>query len=553
MQAIEKEKREETPVKKSWLDRCLNEVLLYLALFFLTLLLFWVVKPRIQTLRKGTVAQAFIALSLLAILVFAAYMGMTKRLTTGRILRLLLAAGYVLRVGYMLYTPAATRQHDTFSTNFNGHEAYAWTIFDTGALPTHNDYQFYHPPLNALLQSGFMGFMQGLTSAISSLFGLEGYFPEAFSYAKPDYISAERYYLFSTCQILSVLYSFITAAVLVKILWQFAFSDRTKIWLSAFVILFPRQIQLAGQLNNDALSYLFAVLAIYFALRWQKGSKHPARIAFCGLFVGLGMMTKLTTATVCLPIAGIFIYEFVRTLRKKEGALSLPKMVGQYALFLVVCAPIGLWFQVYASRRFDQGFGFVFSNLNHELYTGDQSFFSRFFVAFDPSEYFGSLYCRPFENYNLFHYQIRSAIFGEFSYWQGEGFAVAAVLTAYLTAALLATSLVWAIVACVRTRKQENGVYKRAGLRASDLIFLFLLVQSQVLSHIYFYIQMPYGCTMDFRYILPMICAVALLLGYTRKTLCAEGGRFSVLLNRCTLLSSTAFILSSTLFYCVCI
>jgi hypothetical protein len=64
---------------------------------------------------------------------------------------------------------------------------------------------------------------------------------------------------------------------------------------------------------------------------------------------------------------------------------------------------------------------------------------------------------------------------------------------------------------------------------------------------------MPYACTMDFRYIMPLILGIALTLGYTGKILATEGGKFSTALNRLTLLSAAAFLISSTLFYCVCI
>ncbi len=547
---------QETAVKRNrTVQRCLLEALLYFVLFFVTLSLFWVAKPLLPVQRKGAVAQTFIALCLLGCGVFVAYMGATKRLKTKHILVLLFIVAYVIRVGYMLYTPAAARQQDTFTKNNDGHEAYAWTIFTTGKLPTTNKYQFYHPPLNALVQAGFMKFMSSLTAGVSSLFGLESYFPTAFNHSIPSYFKDEnRYYLYSTCQILSVMYSFITAVVLVKTVWLFGFPEKTKTLLAAFVLLYPRQIQFAGMLNNDGISYLLGVLAMYYALKWQKGNKNWAWIVLCGFAVGLGMMAKLSSATVCLPIAGVFIYEFACTLAKKEGAISLWKMLLQYGVFLLICAPIGLWFQVYAKMRFDQNFGFVFSNLNRKLYTGDHSLFGRFIFTFDFSEWFGSIYCRPFEgNYYLFNYALRSSIFGEFSYWQGEGYAVAAIFTAYLSVILLAISLTWAVVACIKTRKSESSLFRRAGLKIPDLLFVFLLVQSQVLSEIYFYIQMPYGCTMDFRYIMPLILGIALTLGYTRKILVVEGGKFSQIMNNLTLVSVGAFLTVSTLFYSVCI
>ncbi len=538
--------------KGKYIEGCLTEFAVYVALFFATLILFWTVKPLIEVQRTGVVAQSIIVVSFAAIIGFIAYMGATKHLKTRHVVMAILFAGYILRVGYMLYTPAAARQQDTFTKNFDGHEAYAWTLFESGKLPTTNDYQFYHPPLNALLQAGFMKFIYGLTEGASALFGGE-YFPNAFVYGKPEYIGAERYYLYSSCQILSVLYSFVAAVVLVKTVCLFSFSEKTKLFLSAFVVFFPRQIQFAGMLNNDGIAYLLGVLAMYYALKWQRGRRW-AWILLCGFAVGLGMMSKLSSATVCLPIAGIFVYQFVQTVGKKEGAMPFWKMATQYGVFLLICAPIGLWFQVYAKVRFDQGFGFVFDNLNHKLYTGNHSFFTRFIFTLDLDEYFGSLYCRPFEgNYYLFNYALRSAIFGEFSYWQGEGFAVLSILTAYMGAALLAICLIWTGVKCLRTRGKENSLFRAAGLDCKELIFVFLLVQSQVLSEIYFYMKMPYGCTMDFRYIMPLILGIALLVGVVDKFLVAEGGRGSLVLRRLTAIALTAFLISSALFYCVCI
>ena len=549
---------ENVPTEKKKLNSKIKmpliETALYVGLFFVTMLFFFCLKPYITVLRKGTVAQMFIAVGLALCGAFIAYMGITKRLKARHVMAVLLLVGFIIRLGYMLYTPAAARQHDTYTKNMDGHEAYAWTIFETGSLPTTNKYQFYHPPLNAMIQAFFMRFTSWLTDGLSSMFGLGEYFATKFLYSKPDYIAEERYFLYQTCQILSVMYSFLAAVFMVKIIGLFNFSNKVKLFLSAFVVLFPRQIQFAGMLNNDGLSYLLAVLALYFALKWQKGNKHWGWIIACSLAVGFGMMAKLSSATVCLPIAGIFIYEFICTLRKKEGAMKLSKMILQYGTFLVLCAPIGLWFQVYAMLRFDQGFGFVFSNLNKKLYTGDHSFFARFFVAFDLKEYLGTLYCKPFSgNYNLFNYALRSSIFGEFSYWQGEGFAATSILFGGISALLLTASLIWSIVAYFRKRKQGENLLEKSGQSLSDILFIGLLVASQVFSEIYFYIKMPYACTMDFRYIMPLILGMALQLGVTGKMLTADGGKGAIALKRMTLVSVATFIIASTMFYCVCI
>ncbi len=559
----EKEKKQ----RNGW-KFCLLEAGLYIAVFLLTLLLFLLFKPAAGGssigIGAGAVAQSLQALGIGACLAVGGYLFATKKLTFKRAVVLLLIVGYILRVGYMLYTPASVRQHDTYTKNFDGHEAYAFTIFETGALPNSNVYQFYHPPLNAAVQAAFMKFTQSLFGGLSRLYPQGEEFLSIFTYGKPDYIDETRWFLYSSCQILALLYSFVACVVSLKILKLFDFSSPTKLLLAALVVLFPRGIQFSGMLNNDALAFTLAVCALYFALKWQKQGKKWIDILLCGLFVGLGMSAKISMATVCLPIAGVFIVALVETLKKKDGALGVSRLFLQYGAFLLLCAPVGLWFQVYAKIRFDQAFGHVFSNLNHKLYTGDHSFFSRFILCFDFSEYFGSLWCRPFEgNYYLFNYALRSAIFGEFSYPQGEGLGVLAVLTAYITVILLAIALVYSAIWILRKNRMGKGALlpdsnlktraKAALGDWKDLLFAFLLVQSQVIGEIYFYIKMPYGCTMDFRYIMPMILGIGLTLGYAQKALVAVGTAGAERLNRFLSTSVTVFLISSTLFYCVCV
>ena len=536
--------------KKKWrvVRGCLLEGLLYLAVLLMTSLFFTVFKPLIGYYSEGAFAKAFIAVCLGACCVFIAYMGATKRLKTRHVAAIILIVGYVLRVGYILYTPATLRQHDTFSKNFDGHEAYAWTIFETGSLPTTNAYQFYHPPLNALIQALFMRITEGVTSILG-----ENFFPDAFAYGKPEYVNEQRYFLYSSCQILSVTYAFITSVLLMKMLKMFSFPEKTYLFLSAFAVLYPRHIQFSGMLNNDPLAYLFAVAALFFALRWWKGTRSWIYVALCGGAVGLGMMAKLSSATVCIPIAGIFIYEFVQTLRKKEGALDFWKMAIQYGVFLCLCAPIGLWFQVYAKIRFDQPFGFVFSNLNQRLYTGDYSVWARFGITFDLSEYLSSIFCLPFENYNLFSYAIKCSIFGEFQYTQGIGFGALALLFAYMGIVFLAIGGIWCAVLWWKNRKNKDGfLYKEMPMGHKDLLFAGLMILSQILSEIYFYAKMPYGCTMDFRYIMPLIFGLALAIGFVKSTLTVSGSAKAYKYNLLLTIVIGGFIVSSTLFYCIC-
>jgi 4-amino-4-deoxy-L-arabinose transferase-like glycosyltransferase len=346
--------------------------------------------------------------------------------------------------------------------------------------------------------------------------------------------------------------------VSLKILTLFGIKGKPLVALSAFMIFYPRGIHFAASLNNDGVAYMFSVMALYFALKWWKKGKRLPDILLCAASIGLGMMSKLSSATVCLPVAGVFIYEFVRTLKKKEDALTLKNMIVQYATFLIICAPLGLWFQVYAKIRFDQSFGYVFSGITSKLSTADRTLFQRLFpIAFDAKEYFSSLWCNTFttatspNNYNLFHFALRSSIFGEQTYSRGESFAIPAVIFAYIAVILLLISLIRAVYLYIRydrKRSDEGAIEGR-----KNALFVLLLVASQVLSEIYFYIKMPYACTMDFRYIMPLILGMCLTLWLVCGRLSRAGDGFSVTLCRLTVLSVAAFLVCSVLFYAVCV
>ena len=569
-----------TLTAKKKLYNALFEVFFFVALFIVTLALFLIIKPLHKVPEKdvnaGKYAHMLMGVGILFALLIAVYCVMTNRLSRKNAILLLFAIGVIMRIGYMLYTPVITRQHDVFNKSNTGHEAYAWTIFATGKLPQTNDYQFYHPPLNASIQALFMSFMHGFSSFLTEIFSLEAdYFPskylQSYSSSKLPAGSEMRYYLFSTTQILAVLYSVVTLVYALKLIKLFNFKGKTAVLISAIVVLFPRQIQFAGMVNNDPLSYMCSILALYFAVKWQKQGKKIWDILICAVFCGLGMMTKLATATICLPIGGIFVYEFVIALKsfisdlKGEEKLDVKKHIGlplQFVGFLIICAPLGLWFQFYASAKFDQGFGFVFNNLNGLLKTDHHSLFQRLFITFDKNEYFGSLYCVCFSdknyeyynNYNLFLYQIRSSIFGEFSYWQSDGYGVLSLVFAVLAILAVFVGIVKCVINYVGYKKNKNTIFFNSKIiNYKDFLIIALLIISQLIPEMIFYVKMPYACTMDFRYIMPVICGLALVTGYVQEILTADGTRFSAVLSKTISVLIILFLTASTFFYCACI
>ena len=71
---------------------------------------------------------------------------------------LILAAGFLLKLVYVLYTGIGTLQHDvhSFTDSTNGHAGYIRYLYTYGHLPDFDprqEFQFYHPPLHHILSA----------------------------------------------------------------------------------------------------------------------------------------------------------------------------------------------------------------------------------------------------------------------------------------------------------------------------------------------------------------------------------------------------------------
>lgn len=126
-----------------------------------------------------------------------------------------------------------------------------------------------------------------LTQLLQNVFGLGDVIPSQYLSEMPKVtdryyvgLTEYRYYLYSTTEILAVLWSFITMIALVKIVRLFGLEGYTMVGISAILIFFPRHIQFAGQVNNDSIAYMFQILAIYYCLKWWKRGKNYI-ICFC--------------------------------------------------------------------------------------------------------------------------------------------------------------------------------------------------------------------------------------------------------------------------------
>ena len=123
---------------------------------------------------------------------------------------------------------------------------------------------------------------------------------------------------------------------------------------------------------------------------------------------------------------------------------------------------------------------------------------------------FHGVYVDVWEEHNLWQYLSRNSIVGEYSF-NNEGLAV--LLVAFNIVLILAT--VFALVYIVI--KRFKGL--------SKLVPILVLIFVQMAFFVYFNIRYPFGCSMDFRYIVPVLFGAAALYGTISQNLSLTDGK----------------------------
>ena len=456
-----------------------------------------------------------------ALLVITVCLWLAKQLTAKRGVLLLFAAGFLLRLCYVLYTTVVTRQHDVwYFTNgdFYGfyhqrHAEYIEYIATYLNLPVTDPTavglsQLYHPPFHHLLA--------GLWLRLNTLLG--------FSYP-------------AACENIQLLTLFYSCAIMVlgyKIL-RFLGCKGFSLFLPLAILTFhPTFILMAGSVNNDLLSITLAIYALYATLRWAKEPtvKHIVLIA---LGVGFSMMSKLSGGLVAPAIALVFVWKWWESAQKKNG--SFFPLFRQFALFGIICIPLALWWQTRNLILFDLPLTYVPAlSENSGQYLGDYTVAQRLLGV--PKESLREIFVvwrdqgiqAEYNEFNCLLALLKSSMFGEFTLFDSasplalhKAGIVASKILFYANFALIACSLGCGIY--LFTKKEQ---------RHSPAFWLFALVWGVLLvSYIRFCFSYPQTCTQNFRYAVPTLMAGCAWLGlglkYTKNRI------FCGVLTACTL------------------
>ena len=452
--------------------------------------------------------MAVMAVLLVTLSAFGAVLAFLRKLTAERLTLLLIAAGFILRFGYMLYTPFYIRGHDVSSYLGYGHLDYVYRIYGGGGLPMTDAGQFYHPPFTHLAEAG----VARLYALITGATDLDTIFE-----------SARLIPCFASCALL---------LLCMRLLDAFDFSKQAKAAALAVIAFHPTFILMSSSINNDMLMVFFFMAAFLYTVRWYKAPTYK-NILLIALFIGCAMSTKFSGALIAVFTALVFLIALVRQFRAGKSW----SLFAQFSAFAIVCFPLGLWYQYRNLALFGQRLGYVAQiPRTSALYVGDIPFAQRF-LRFSLSDMLGAVYCNPFADDRLWEYTVKCALFGEYVFSPKHD---------VMARILIVSSLVLIVLSLAATVWFLFFDKKRNRLAVASLFAVWAL---SMLSFIYFNIKYPFGCTMDFRYIVPTAVTGAAFLGLLYDRVSA--GRYKKLLSPALITVIAIFCASSAAFYVI--
>ena len=295
-------------------------------------------------------------------------------------LTVIVVGALIARLVYVIKMPYNERQHD-IGENSSGALNYIKVIYETGHLPDSNDNQYYHPPLHHLLGAQWLKMINTI-------------FP-----------NSEKSFQYESLQFLTLIYSMLIVVCAYKIFNELKLSKKVKLLLMLIIAFHPSLIILSGSLNNDELCFLLELYVLLRLIKWYK-KENILNTIVLAIVTGLCVMTKISGALIALPIIYVFLFKLYKEMKKsKEKNKVLKKYLNRFILFGLISLPIGLWFGMRNFILFQQKLLYV-PKPGDKLFVGDYRKIQRFLPY---SKEIFSLYCSPWEDYNIPIYLLKSS------------------------------------------------------------------------------------------------------------------------------------------------
>ncbi len=456
------------------------------------------------------------------------YLKISGRLSENSVVFMLILLGCFLRCGYVLLSGLYERQHDAgaytgMGTDFvnPGHIGYIEYIYKFHKLPDINPYElfaYYHPPLHHIIS--FLWLQLNIA------------------------LGAAEDLAFENLQILPLLYSCLCMFVTWRILKALEVEGNGLYIGLAFMVFHPATIVMAGSVNNDMLTILFMCLIILESLKWIR-AKNLAGLIRLALYIGFGMITKLNSAVLAIPLAIIFLGHFVSVLRSRKKNYIL-EWVKNYFIFGIIVAPIGLSWIVRNLIRFGEKPGVPVPGETSPMYTANFSLWERLGVpAFSDWNFafpFHPISAKACNNTWVIMYH--TSLFAE-EYPAGlpDVLLVLCQITFVLALLLgIATVLLLILVLINKRTRREDSIFLLTG-------YVIMLISFAAFVIIY-----PYTCSSDFRYVAICLIYICIALGLGNKyfsgiTAAASGGRVKAAVMHVINSGTVAFCILITVIY----
>ncbi|MBQ8596574.1 MAG: glycosyltransferase family 39 protein [Lachnospiraceae bacterium] len=404
---------------------------------------------------------------------------------------MMLFLGILIRCGYVLLSGLYDRQHDagiytgmgTPDIN-SGHIGYIEYLYKFGQLPDMNPYEvfgYYHPPFHHIISCLWLqlNLLLGTTEELA----------------------------FENLQIIPLLYSCLTMTVTWKILKTLDIDGNGLFIALAFAIFHPATIIMAGSVNNDMLTTLFMAVTILYTLKFIR-DKQLKYLVILALSIGFGMITKLNSAVLAVPVGLIFLLHFISVIRAKDRSLLL-KWIKNYCIFAVIVIPIGLSWIIRNALLFRIKPGVPVPGEESLMYTGTYSLWDRLGIP-SFSDWRFHFPFHPFKSeacHNTWVIMFHTSLFTE--EYPTELPDILLILCQIVFFLAVVFGVITAVLLMVVLLKKLTNCMDRIFLLSGYAVMLF--------SFAAFVIIYPYTCSSDFRYITICLVYIAIALGLGNK------------------------------------
>ncbi len=460
-------------------------------------------------------------------------------ITTGKIVFILISAGFILRFIYILYTDVGVagisgqeRQHDVFYFNdkmdYFRHSSYVEWFYNNLSLPKVKPEglnQYYHPPLHHFLSAMWMRLLT--TLGVSYNCAVE------------------------SIQILTLFYSSACMIIGAKILQFMKLKGIALILPLAVICFHPTLIIMSGSVNNDMLSVALAFGAIYATMVWYK-KPTVKNIIVVALSIGGSMMSKLSGGLIAPAVAVVFLVVLIKNMKEKGVEKGFISMLPQFLIFAIICVPLGLWWQIRTATLFDVPLTYVPSlSETSSQFLGEYSVLERLFGM--PFESIKNIFVVwdsngfNYNEYSIFLALIKTAVFGEFTLFNiaaGNDLSSVGNIFCHLlfwSCVMLTAVAIWGVIYCFVKKKYIVDL---------TLTLMFVLVGVVILiNYVKFCFDYPFTCTQNFRYCVPLLLVGATFTGNLYKNILKKTDTFSKIMKWAFPTCVALFCLSSTMVY----